>query len=62
MPKEIQNDLDQILETGITHTATVMVLLKERGWRDADILPVIYQALLQGRVDPKGIETPYREN
>jgi hypothetical protein len=62
MSKDIQEDLDHILETGITHTATVMVLLKERGWGNDDILPVIYQALLQDRVDPKGVKTPYKGN
>lgn len=62
MPGNIQEDLDRILDTGITHTAAVMVLLKERGWRDDDILPVIYQALLESRVDPKGCTTPYKGN
>lgn len=62
MPKDIQEDLDQILETGVTHTATVMVLLKERGWGNDSILPVIYKALLGSRLDPKGVQEPYKGN
>lgn len=62
MAEDLERDLERILETGITNTGHVIDLLKEKGWKDNDILPVIYQTLLQGRVDPKGAKTPYKGN
>jgi hypothetical protein len=62
MSEEIQRDLVGIVATGVTHTATVMVLLNQRGWSSNDIVPAIYAALLKGLVDPNGTQTPYRTN
>jgi hypothetical protein len=58
----IRRDLEEIVATGVTHTATVIVLLNQRGWQNDDILPAIYRALLDGLLDPKGTSTPYRSN
>lgn len=57
-----QQDLEEILSTGITHTGDVIELMKKRGWKDIDLLPLIYKTLLRGRVDPNGSRIPYRAN
>lgn len=60
--EELQHDIEQILGTGVNHTATVMEFLKDRGWTNDVIVPVIYQLLLRGKLDPNGNQTPYRVN
>ena len=62
MTPALKEDLDQILASGVNHTGRVMELLKMRGWKDNEILPPIYQALLQGRLDPNGKTMPFRAN
>ena len=58
----LKEDFEQILGSGINHTGRVMELLKERGHTLANIMPVIYQMLLHGRLDPKGNKEPYKAN
>ena len=62
MSDKLKKDLLEILGSGINHTGQVMDMLKERGWSNEMIVPVIYQLLLQGKVDPKGNRTPYKAN
>ncbi len=40
----------------------VMEMLKERGWSNGVIVPVAYQLLLRGKVDPNGNANPHRTN
>lgn len=56
--KSVTEALDEILGTGINHTAKVMVLLYERGFRSDAIMPAVYQYLLAGKLDPKGRAGP----
>jgi hypothetical protein len=60
--ERLDRDIQEILGTGVNRTATVMEMLKERGWSTEVIMPVAYQLLLRGKVDPNGNPTPYRTN
>lgn len=60
--EDFKRDVERILGTGVNHTATVMELLKDCGWTNDQIVPVIYQLLLHGKVDPNGNRTPYKAN
>lgn len=60
--EDLQRDLDHILGSGVNHTATVMELLKMRGWSVDAIVPIVYQLLLLGKLDPNGNRTPYNTN
>lgn len=60
--EDLARDLSEILGSGISHTATVMELLKNRGWTTDQIVPIIYHLLLIGKVDPNGTKTPYNRN
>jgi hypothetical protein len=37
-------------------------LLQKKGWSSSVIVPLVYQALLRGQLDPQGQTTPYRTN
>ena len=60
--EKLDRDIQEILGTGVNRTATVMELLKERGWSTGVIVSVAYQLLLKGKVDPNGNAKPYRAN
>ncbi len=60
--ERLDRDIQEILGTGVNRTATVMEMLKERGWSTEVNMPVAYQLLLRGKVDPNGNPTPYRTN
>lgn len=61
-PEDLQRDIEVILGSGINHTKRVMELLKEKGWSDDVIVPVVYQLLLRGQLNPNGNRVPYRTN
>ncbi len=60
--EDLKRDLKEIVGSGINHTATVMELLRKRGWPDGVIVPAVYQLLLTGVLDPKGQKVSYRQN
>lgn len=60
--ERLQKDVEEILGSGINHTATFMERMKERGWPNGVIVPAVYQLLLRGKLDPKGNAAPYRAN
>jgi hypothetical protein len=60
--ERLQRDVEDILGSGINHTATFMERMKQRGWSTAVIVPAVYQLLLRGKLDPKGNPTPFRAN
>lgn len=62
IPEALILDFERIFATGVTHTGTVIELMQLRGWTQDQILPIIYQLLLRGRLDPNGIKIPFREN
>lgn len=58
----LQRDFQEILASGINHTGTVMELLQQKGWNSSVIVPLVYQALLRGLLEPKGQRDPFRVN
>lgn len=46
--------MEGILKSGINHTGRFIELMKEKGWSDNVIVPIVYQLLLNGKLDPKG--------
>lgn len=60
--ERLDRDIQEILGSGVTRTETVMEMLKERGWSTGVIVPVAFQLLLKGKVDPNGNAIPYRKN
>lgn len=61
-PEKLQKDVEDILSSGVNHTGTFMELLKKKGWLDRIILPLVYQLLLKGRLDPNGSKEPRNDN
>lgn len=59
---DIDRDLEKILLLGIRNTAEVIERLRKEGHSVDDILPAIYQALLVGKVDPRGTKSPFMGN
>jgi hypothetical protein len=60
--ERLQRDIEEILSSGINHTATFMERMKEFGWSNAVIVAAVYQLLLRGKLDPKGNAVPFRAN
>jgi hypothetical protein len=60
--EELQRDIEHILGSGISHTGRIMEILKEKGWSNSVVVPVMYQLLLRGKVDPNGNQNPYGAN
>lgn len=58
----LQRDFQEILDSGINHTGLVMELLQKKGWSSSVIVPLVYQALLKGRLEPQGHRTSFRTN
>lgn len=59
---KFQQDVREILGSGVKNTGKFMELMRERGWPDKIILPASYQLLLWGKLDPQGPTTPYKTN
>lgn len=60
--EHMKRDLAEILGAGITHTGTVMEMLKAKGWTSEDIVPVVYRLLLLNQLDPNGNKIPFKAN
>lgn len=60
--EKLQKDVESIIESGVNHTGTFMELLKKKGWSERVIVPLVYQLLLLGRLDPNGNKTPFTTN
>jgi hypothetical protein len=58
----LAKDFQEILASGINHTGTVMEMLQKKGWNSSVIVPLVYQALLRGLLEPKGQRDPFRVN
>lgn len=62
IPVGFKDDVERILKSGVTHTGHFMELLKLRGWGTEIIMPVVYQLLMMGRLNPNGNKQPYKTN
>jgi len=60
--EDLKRDLEEILGSGIRNTNKVIEMLQARGWADGQILPIVYNLLLHGKLDPAGPTTPFRTN
>ena len=58
----LKRDFQEILDSGVNHTGLMMELLQKKGWSSTVIVPLVYQALLHGRLEPQGQRTPFRAN
>lgn len=57
-----KDDVERILKSGVNHTGHFMELLQMRGHKVETIMPVVYQLLLMGKLDPNGNKMPYKTN
>jgi hypothetical protein len=54
----LKADVEGILASGVNHTGTFIELLKEKDWSEGVIVPLVYQLLLMGKLDPNGNKYP----
>lgn len=62
IPTGFKEDVERILKSGVNHTGHFMELLQMRGHKVEIIMPVVYQLLLMGKLDPNGNKSPYKTN
>lgn len=51
-----------VVGKGITHTGTVIDLLRSEAWSDGIILPVVFEMIAAGILDPNGCKEAFKEN
>jgi hypothetical protein len=62
IPVGFKEDVESILKSGVNHTGHFTELLQMRGWGTEIIMPVVYQLLLMGKLNPNGNKQPYKTN